>query len=148
MSGTSLSRPSGGLLDVVLRASSLGACCLALACAGCGDSKGNRVAGTVTFKGNPVPAGKIYFNPDASKRNSGQAGFADIKNGRYDTAQRGAQGVVGGPTVVHIEGFDGSGVMLFTHDTAAELPKGSATKDFEVPAAAANNAPKGPIVQP
>ena len=44
---------------------SLGA--LALVALGCGDGKGYRLTGKVTFKGQPIPVGKIYFNPDGSK---------------------------------------------------------------------------------
>jgi hypothetical protein len=127
--------------------------------AGCGDSKGGRVSGKVTFNGKPVPAGKIYFIPDAAKGNTGQAGFADIKDGQYDTASSGGQGVKPGAMKVAIEGSDPasketdkkSGEVttkaLFPRwETTAEVPAGGGTLDFEVPASAAQ--PKKAVPQP
>jgi hypothetical protein len=121
------------------------ACCL-LAAAGCGGQAGSRLSGTVKFKGEPVPSGKIYFSPE--KDTEGHVGFADIRSGSYDTSQRGSQGIVGGPTTVKIEGFDAGGAMLFSWVTKADLPKGGGTKDFDVPADAAKNAAKPPEKQP
>src|SRR5262245_8619033 len=49
-----------------------GACCLALALAGCGDA-GPRlvpVAGRVTVDGQPVKAGTLSFRPDKAKGNT------------------------------------------------------------------------------
>jgi hypothetical protein len=114
---------------------------------GCGGSKGPerfRVSGKVTFKGQPVPVGTIRFDPDPSKGNQGPQGSATIEDGRYDTAQ-GGHGVVGGPHVVRISGFDGiatsddapQGTPLFpAYKTQVDLPKGPAEHDFEVPAPA------------
>src|SRR5689334_1330990 len=81
------------------------AACLALA--GCGGGTAGRyeVAGAVTYDGKPVPTGKVYFTPDASKQNAGPQGVGDIKDGRYDTRQ--GKGGPGGPVLVHIEGYDG-----------------------------------------
>jgi hypothetical protein len=125
-------------------------CSLAL---GCGGDKSYRVSGTITFKGQPVPAGKIYFLPDGSKGNTGATGYANIKDGKYDTSATGGKGVIGGPTIIAIEGIDPSGppakaessevtakVLFPRYETAAELPKAASTKDIEVPADAA----KGP----
>ncbi|MBN9522675.1 hypothetical protein J0H58_29830 [bacterium] len=125
---------------------------------GCGPgSKGYRVTGRVTFKGQPVPVGKIYFTPDASKGNTGPTGYADIKDGAYDTSVAGGMGFVGGPVVIEIEGFDPnakaepdkndkSGEVLIKslfprYDLAAELPKAASTKDVDVPADAVNRQP-------
>ncbi|MDB5335783.1 MAG: hypothetical protein JWN70_1402 [Planctomycetaceae bacterium] len=101
--------------------------------------------GTVTFQGKPVPAGEIRFDPDSSKNNSGPGGVADIKAGKY--TMRPGMGIVGGPHVVRIFGYDGQipagpekelqplGKPIFpTYQTALELPKESATQDFDVPA--------------
>jgi hypothetical protein len=112
------------------------------------------MSGKVTFNGKPVPGGKIYFIPDSSKGNSGPTGYADIKDGTYDTSAAGGMGVVGGPTIVAIEGIDPNAApdkkqqsedvtakLLFPrYETAVDLPKGDGTKDFEVPAEAS----KGP----
>jgi hypothetical protein len=138
------SRACARLPGMILTAAACG--CLALGCSG--GSTGNRVSGAINFKGSPVPAGKIYFTPDASKGNSGQPGFADIKDGAYDTGQKGSQGVDGGAMAVRIEGFDAAGAMLFVHTESFDLPKGSATKNFDVPASAAEKAAKAPAVQP
>lgn len=125
--------------------------------AGCGKS-GTRVSGNVTFKGQPVPAGKIYFYPDTSKGNAGQAGFADIKGGKYDTGAPGGQGVPAGPVIVAIDGLDPAArpdkadksgeatvkALFPRYETKAELPSGTSTKDFDVPASASQPAPAGP----
>lgn len=74
--------------------------------AGCGGSDTQRVQGTVTFKGQPLPAGKIYFYPDGSQGNTGTAGFAEIVNGKFDTAADGGNGTVSGAARVTIEGYD------------------------------------------
>jgi len=125
---------------------------------GCGGDKTYRVSGKVTFKGQPIPAGKIYFTPDSSKGNSGPTGYADIKNGEYDTSSSDGKGVVGGPTIIAIEGIDPnekpdkidksdkSGEVLVKslfprYETSADLPKSSSTKDIDVPA----EATKGPV---
>jgi hypothetical protein len=125
--------------------------CLAL---GCGGDGTYRVSGKVTFKGQPVPAGKIYFMPDGSKGNTGPTGFADIKDGSYDTAATGGRGAPAGPVIIAVEGIDPSGpppkadpsgdvttkVLFPRYELTADLPKSSSTKDIEVPAEAA----KGP----
>jgi len=116
------------------------ACCLAL---GCG-SKLHHVSGTVTFKGKPVPQGKIYFSPDGSKGNKGAAGFADIKDGAYDTKAKGGQGTIGGPVIVTIQGSDGSKALFVEYKTPVDLPKEGTTKDFDVPESAAKGLPKDP----
>lgn len=121
--------------------------------AGCSGDGTYQISGKVTFQNQPVPAGKIYFRPDSAKGNSGPTGYADIKNGQYNTAWSGGKGIVGGPTVVAIEGLDParpaksargdtSGEQLVTllfpqYEIQADLPKANSTKDFEVPAAAA-----------
>jgi len=108
------------------------------------------VPNTVAFDGKSVPAGKLILLPDTSKGNSGQGGFADIKDGVYDTSKNG-QGILGGPTIVRLDGFDGLttandpiGKRLFmTHEFLVDLPRQNSTKDFDVPASAAKNLPKG-----
>jgi len=115
-------------------------CCLALGCGG--GAKLYRVTGNVKFDGNPVPAGKIYFTPDTSKNNSGAPGWADIKDGKYDTAAPGGQGVVGGPMIVKIEGSNGTTPLFANYQTSAELPRGAATQDFDVPASEGKKVPR------
>jgi hypothetical protein len=133
--------------------------CTALPMAiGCGGSTGNRVSGKVTFKGQPVPAGKVYIAPDSAKGNSGQTGHADIKDGAYDTAA-GGQGAVSGAVVITVEGFDPNpppgaepdvtSTVLFTgYRKPVELPSGASVQDIDVPADAVNSpaAPARPMI--
>ncbi len=131
-----------------------------LACGlmGCGGGSDEPVrfqsSGAVTFDGKPIPAGDIFFMPDGSKDNKGAPGFAKIVDGKYDTSAEGGKGHVGGPMIVKIEGQDpaaqgkenskdtsGEEVIksLFPpYETTADLPKEDGTKDFAVPAEAAN----------
>jgi hypothetical protein len=108
---------------------------------GCGGEKAYHLSGTVTFKGKPVPVGQIVFEPDPSAGNKGQAAYAKIKDGHYDTREEG-QGTVGGPHIVTIHGRDGvargelmNGLPLFRDFvTQVDLPKAETKHDFEVPA--------------
>lgn len=129
------------------------ACCVH---SGCGGSSGYHVSGKATFNGKPIPLGKIYFTPDAKKGNTGAAGWADIKDGAYNTAGAGGSPVLGGPTLVRIEGVDGvridderpNGNPLFGYyETSVDMPKSGTTKDFDVPASAANAVPPGAATQ-
>jgi len=116
-----------------------------LAAPGCGDGgpKLYEISGTVTFKGQPVPAGTVMFTPDQRKGGSGPSGLATIKQGRYDTADSDGTGVMGGPYVVQIIGLDGKptemcpeGVPLFPDYTESiDLPRQNSTKDFETASA-------------
>lgn len=127
------------------------ACCLAL---GCGGDKTSRVSGKVTFKGQPVPAGKVFFIPDAAKGNKGTTGYADIKDGAYDTGAAGGQGSVAGPVSIVVEGIDPAGpdkgeksedvttkALFPKYEIKFEMPAGGTTKDIDVPTPA--EAPKG-----
>ncbi len=80
---------------------------LILAAAGCGGDGVERteLSGNVMFDGKPVPYGLIRFTPDKSKQHSGPQGYAEIVNGRYDTAQSG-QGILPGPHHVHVTAYD------------------------------------------
>lgn len=132
---------------------------------GCGGDGTHRVSGTVTFKGQPVPVGKIYFTPDGAKGNSGPSGYADIKDGRYDTAAAGGRGAIAGAVVISVEGFDPgakpdtvdksdtSGEVLIKvlfprYEVPAELPASASTKDIDVPASAAKPKKTGPAANP
>ncbi|MBN9120162.1 MAG: hypothetical protein J0I06_13530 [Planctomycetes bacterium] len=121
-------------------------------CAGCGGGNVYRVSGKVTFQGKPVPAGKIYFIPDGSKGNTGPTGYADIKNGEYDTGAPGGSHAPAGPVIIAVEGQDPSAplekkdktsedvavkVLFPRYEVPAELPKEKSTKDVEVPGEAA-----------
>jgi hypothetical protein len=110
--------------------------------AGCGRGPTlYHVSGRVTYDGQPLPAGVIYFDPDVTRNHDGPQGYAVIKNGTYNTSARGGKGVVGGAYVARIEGFDGRpgrelplGTPLFTDfQKRRELPWASSEQDFTVP---------------
>lgn len=116
---------------------------LLLPIAGCGGDPSPvryEVAGTVVFAGKPVPAGEVTFQPDGARGNAGPGSIALIKDGRYQTAPD--KGVVGGPYLVTVMGFDGipvgdslSGRALFPpYELKVEFPTEDTKKDFTVPA--------------
>ncbi len=123
--------------------------------AGCSGPAVQQLTGKVTFKNQPVPAGRVFFLPDPTKKNTGPGGFAEIKNGKYDTRAKGA-GSPSGALIVRIDGFDGQttsenplGQPLFlTHEMLIDLAPGTATHDFDVPADAAKNLPKAGRADP
>jgi hypothetical protein len=100
------------------------------------------IEGTVTFRGEPVPMGRITFEPDSSAGNRGPVGMSDITVGRFASGQR--FGSVGGPHLVRIEGFelpgseglrpDESPKPLFQeYSTKVDLPRAPAVHDFAIP---------------
>jgi hypothetical protein len=112
---------------------------------GCGQGDGPQrfeVSGKVTYNGQPVPKGFITFEPDAEKGNGGPGGGADIVDGSFRTAA--GKGVVGGPYLVKIVGYDGvaatvsgeelpEGSPLFVpYETRIEFPKQKTQQDFDV----------------
>jgi len=109
--------------------------------AGCkGKQRLFNVKGTVKYGEDPLPAGVIYFDPEAGK-NSGPQGYAIIKDGQFDTAAEGGKGVTGGPYLIRIEGFDGKpgkelplGKPIFTDfKKSLDLPKADSDQEIEVP---------------
>jgi hypothetical protein len=112
----------------------------AAALAGCGDAeKLYDVSGTITFDGKPLPKGLIFFDPE--KGTPGTQGFANVENGKYDTAVAGkGKGIRGGAYSVRINGFDGVaapespfGRALFPeHEFKKDLPAQNQTFDYEV----------------
>ena len=126
-------------------------CCLSL---GCGSEKTYQVSGKVTFKGQPIAVGKIFFVPDHAKGNKGPSGYADIKDGAYDTSLPGGAGSIGGPMTITIQAADPAsqpgkstqgGKSLFPpYSISADMPKADGTKDIDVPADAVKGPPKKP----
>lgn len=119
------------------------------ASAGCGPRGLSRVpvVGVVTFRGAPVPAGEIRFEPDAARGHRGPVGHAVIENGKYSTAAEGCQGPLAGPLVVWINArraFDPARELqepLFSEystriDLVAPRPGRSVALDFDVPESA------------
>ena len=97
------------------------------------------LTGTVTYNGQPVPTGTLTFSPDTSQGNAGHGSMAVIRDGKYTTRE--SLGLVGGPHIVRIEGFDGiahgdnlDGRALFRpYEESFDLPKESGPFDFAVP---------------
>jgi hypothetical protein len=115
---------------------------------GCGrHEKVIQLKGKVTFKGRPVPAGWISFMPDSAQGNHGNVKVAQIKDGVYDTSLSKDSGIVPGPTVIRIAGFDGKVIPLFAqgkqifnvYELNATLAEDMTAKDFTVPDRAAEN---------
>jgi hypothetical protein len=99
------------------------------------------VSGTITFEGNPIPKGLIYFDPDPAKGTPGSQGFANIENGKFDTSITGkGKGIRGGTYLIRISGFDGKeaaeapfGQPLFLqHELTKDLPAEKQTFDYDV----------------
>jgi hypothetical protein len=116
--------------------------------AGCGtQEKVAQLKGKVTFKGQPVPSGWISFMPDSSQGYQGSVKVAQIKDGMYDTSLAADPGVIPGPTVIRIAGFDGKviprygqGKQIFNiYELRETLAEGTTAKDFTVPDSAADN---------
>ncbi len=110
---------------------------------GCGEKGPARyeLSGTITYRGNPVPAGTITFEPKDIVVNSTTIGEAEIKDGQYRTLPD--KGVVGGAHRVFVSGYNGIpepgsgplGASIFaTYTTEIKLPREPSTHDFKVPA--------------
>jgi hypothetical protein len=132
-------------MDRYARIFVLALCGLALGCGS--ESTGNRLSGKVTFKGQPVPAGKVQILPDTAKGNSGAAGYANIQNGAYDTAASGGHGAASGAVIITVDGIDPkpppgaepdvtTTVLFSSYQLPAELPAGDSVKDIDVPESA------------
>ncbi len=105
---------------------------------GCQKSNGlTPVSGRVTWKGNPVPMGDVYIEPDASQGNTGPQCRSSIIKGVFTS--RPEFGSVTGPVIVDVEGLENRPdrefpVPLFPRYTfKTEIPKGKATLDIVVP---------------
>jgi len=63
------------------------------------------VSGTVTYEGQPVPAGVVYFEPTVEAGMTAPTGFAIIRDGRFRTDRVHRPGP--GPYVARVTGGDG-----------------------------------------
>ncbi|UUO04524.1 hypothetical protein M4951_14105 [Blastopirellula sp. J2-11] len=104
------------------------------------DQHGYEVHGQVNFREQPVPIGRVIFEPDASKGNSAPAAYAEIQNGEYKTKVN--RGIFGGSYVVRVLGMDGNpvgielpqGRQLFKeYRMEVELPSEATSLDINVP---------------
>lgn len=105
---------------------------------GCQRSNGlTPVSGRVTFKGNPVPMGNVYIEPDSSQGNKGPQCRSSIIKGEFQS--RPEFGAVTGPVIVDVEGLEQPSdkefpVPLFPRYTfKTEITKGTARLDIVVP---------------
>jgi hypothetical protein len=76
---------------------------------GCGGASGPKlthVSGKVTLGGAPVPYGSIEFVPDQTKGTKGPAGAAEIINGEFSTRKLNGRGVIAGPHLVRLTGYN------------------------------------------
>jgi hypothetical protein len=114
---------------------------------GCdGGPKLAQLSGTVTFKGQPVPAGYITFTPPSG---GGTVRVVQVKDGKFDTAEMvgDEKGVHPGPNAVRIAGFDGvkvkfwgQGKQIFNPvDQEFNVPAGASKTEFVVPESAGKN---------
>ena len=111
--------------------------------AGCNsERKQYHVSGKVKFDNGAVPAGAVFFDPDISKGNDGTQGYAEIRDGSFDTSKTG-RGITGGAYIVRVRGYiPASGntppKMLFKeYRQSIELPTASSQQEIAVPKAAA-----------
>lgn len=130
--------------------------CVFAGCGGSDDSPDRyTLEGSITFDGQPIPAGTITLIPDSKKGNQGPAGSGKIKDGKYTTAD-GGTGIIGGPHIVRVSGFDGNakpeeelpmGSPLFPeyeyqYDFPAFENEGPVSVDLKVPKEAATRKPQ------
>jgi len=117
--------------------------CLVLATIGCGSGERDiyHVSGTATFDGQAIPAGYVIFYPDVAAGNDGTQGYAEIKDGTFDTSNSG-KGITGGDYVARLRGFvpaqgDVPARMLFReYKQSIELPTSDSRQEIAVPASA------------
>jgi hypothetical protein len=98
------------------------------------------LSGKVTHGGKPIPRGRIEFEPDTEKGNTGPLVTVTIRDGEYSAPA--AQGPIGGPHKIRIYGFDGQatatdpdGSPLFpVFSNTLDLPPNKLVFYFDVPA--------------
>lgn len=106
-----------------------------------------QIAGTVTFKGKPVPAGYVTFTPDVAAGTLGSVVGFQIQDGKYDSKKNNPPGLTAGTYKIRIAGFDGIKIPMYGQgkqifnpiEDSHVVPDGESTKDFEVPASAGQN---------
>ena len=105
------------------------------------------ISGTVTFKGQPIPAGDVSFTPEATIP-GGQLRMYLVTNGKYNSADQPGTGLLPGKYKVRINGYDGkkipmyfSGKQIFNpYELEMEVSAGkSTTLDFTVPESLGQN---------
>lgn len=119
---------------------------LALTAVGCGGPARltrYEISGAATHAGKPIPTGSLRLTPDFDKGNKGPATSIAITDGTYRSVD--GYGVLGGPYVVEITGFEAltpeqaqamvAPKPLFKpYTTTVDIEKKKSVKDFDVPA--------------
>lgn len=82
-----------------------------------------KVSGLVTFKGKPLPSGKVSFNPANSERKSAPIVVVEIKDGKYD-----AETLVGLNQIA----VESPSLPRLTGVPAYIVPAGESTHDLEL----------------
>jgi hypothetical protein len=100
--------------------------------AGCGPDGPQRyhVSGTVTYGGQPVPAGAVSFIPIGEHDRERGPGFCRFTDGRYESRQGRSPG--SGPYRVIITGYDGVPFETRLGDEIQEHPMGKPIFDTQV----------------
>jgi len=107
-----------------------------------------QLSGKVTFKGQPVPAGFVSLTPDVGNGGRGPVTVLQVKDGVFDSAQQQPPGLLPGPYLVRISGFDGKRIPFFGQgkqifnevtDLYLTVPEGTSTHDFVIPESAGHN---------
>lgn len=92
------------------------------------------------YDGQPVPSGRIVFQPNRMEGNQGPSSTAMISQGKFSTPT--GKGAVGGAQEVTIYGYDGSGPseplpygkpIFQAYQTQLDIPQEDIVHDFEVP---------------
>jgi hypothetical protein len=97
------------------------------------------ISGTVKYKGQPVPAGNLHFDPDPRTNAKGVPLTLSITNGAYASAP--GQGLLPGDYLVRVQAFDGKtaneaplGEALCPEQTRPHTqPAGSTTLEIDLP---------------
>jgi hypothetical protein len=124
-----------------------------LALAGCGRGDGltrHRIKGTVTFAGQPVAFGAIFFEPTASVGKVAPTVYLPIRDGKYDTLDKGPvtgryRVIVGGMDQskqrVDSDGITLTPQLFQDYKFEVDFPRPDGLLDVDVPASQAIRPP-------
>jgi hypothetical protein len=117
---------------------------------GCGDGLDRRrVAGIVTYKGQPVDKGTIFFEPTESVGKIAPTVYLPIREGKYDTGPQGpipgrykviVGGIREGSSRVDDDGITHTDQLFPDYKFEVDIPPPNGILDIEVPAAKSGKA--------
>lgn len=105
------------------------------------------VAGEIKWQGQPLKLGLIVFEPDATRGGKGVQGYAQIRDGQFDTKKEGVAAPIG-PCLARITGGDGVdaggfapfGTLLFEeYSKSLEVSASTSPLSIEVKSAPIKN---------